>query len=105
MLTSNDTIRYQVTVILAHINKRVKPNTQIKLPFEALLNQYNDPNVGAFVKNFTIIYLDMAYSRLAAEEAAKFVPNLLPGISKRPVAQRITILHMILPVSKRRVSS
>ncbi|KAG2172756.1 hypothetical protein INT43_000103 [Umbelopsis isabellina] len=96
--SSSEVVRKKVTVILAHINKRVKPNTQIKLPFEALLNQYNDPNVGAFVKNFTIIYLDMAYSRLAAEEAAKFIPRLLPGISKRPAAQRITILHMALPV-------
>jgi proteasome component ECM29 len=64
-----------------------------------LLNQFNDPNVGVFVKNFTIIYLEMAYSRLPAEEAATFIPKLLPGIAARPAPQRITILHMVLPVS------
>lgn len=85
-------------MVLAHINKRVKPNNQIKLPFEALLNQFNDPKIGVFVKNFTIIYLEMAYNRLQLEEAAKFVPKLLPGISARPASQRITVLHMILPV-------
>jgi proteasome component ECM29 len=62
------------------------------------LNQFNDPSVGVFVKNFTIIYLEMAYSRMPAEQAAKFIPKLLPGIASRPAAQKITVLHMILPV-------
>ncbi|KAI9279213.1 armadillo-type protein [Umbelopsis sp. AD052] len=39
----------------------------------------------------------MAYSRLPVEEAATFIPKLLPGIAARPVPQRITILHMVLP--------
>ncbi|CAO3688639.1 unnamed protein product [Umbelopsis ramanniana] len=97
-LRTSDIVRKKVTVVLGHINKRVKPNTQIKLPFEALLNQFNDPNIGVFVKNFTIIYLEMAFSRLPAEEAATFIPKLLPGIAARPAPQRNTILHMVLPV-------
>lgn len=41
----------------------------------------------------------MAFSRLPAEEAATFIPKLLPGIAGRPAPQRNTILHMVLPVS------
>ena len=84
--------------LLSHINKRAKLNKSIKLPFEALLQQYMDDKLSAMIKNFTIIYLEMCVDRMTIEETAKHIPNLLKGISRRPEPQRITIFHMILPV-------
>lgn len=86
--------------ILAHINKRVKPAPQIKLPFDALLAQFTDPVIGVFVKNFTILYLEMAYARLAPVDAAAYVPALVRDISQRPLPQRLAIMHMLLPVCR-----
>lgn len=85
--------------ILSHINKRVKPNKNIKLPLDALINQFTDDKVPMFVKNFTIIYLEMSIERLSLEEIAVHIPNLIRGISRRPTPQRTTIFHMILPVA------
>lgn len=85
--------------ILSHINKRVKPNKNIKLPLDALINQFTDDKVPVFVKNFTVIYLEMSVDRLPLEEIAQHIPKLIRGISRRPIPQRTTIFHMILPVT------
>ncbi|CAO3691804.1 unnamed protein product [Rhizopus stolonifer] len=84
--------------ILSHVNKRVKTNESIKLPFNSLLAQFTDSQVTTFVKNFTLIYLDISASRQSSEEIAEPLPELLKGISLRPVQQRIQLLHIILPV-------
>lgn len=59
--------RNKVLEILAHINKRVKPQPSILLPVKDLLDQYLDPEVPAIVKNFSIIYLEMGFYRLPLE--------------------------------------
>ena len=84
--------------VLSHINKRAKLNKSIKLPFDALLQQFTDEKLSAMVKNFTIIYLEMCVDRMTVDETAKHIASFLKGISRRPEPQRITILHMILPV-------
>ncbi|RUP51830.1 hypothetical protein BC936DRAFT_145387 [Jimgerdemannia flammicorona] len=94
----HEPVKKKVMEILVHINKRVKPAPQIKLPFDALLAQFSDPAIGVFVKNFTVLYLEMGYARMAPVDAAAYVPALIRGISQRPGPQRIAILHMILPV-------
>lgn len=55
--------------ILAHINKRVRPKTNIKLPLASLLDLVCTEEVtkSIFVKNFGIMYLEMAYDRLTEE--------------------------------------
>lgn len=90
----------QVMVVLSHINKRVKTNLAIKLPFDALLTQFTDEKVNTFVKNFTVIYLDMAVKRMDVDAIAKHIPSLVRGISKRPDPQRVAAFHMMLPVSR-----
>lgn len=92
-------LKKKVMEILSHVNKRVKTNESIKLPFNSLLAQFTDSQVTTFVKNFTLIYLDMSASRQSSEEIAERLPELLKGISLRPVQQRIQLLHIILPVS------
>lgn len=100
-LASTDaSVKKKVMEILSHINKRVKATTIIKLPFEALLNQFTNDQVSTFVKNFTLIYLEMSALRLSPEETAKHLPEFLNGISLRPPQQRIALLHIILPVIK-----
>jgi proteasome component ECM29 len=54
--------------ILAHINKRVRPKTNIKLPLVSLLDLCTEKvTKSIFVKNFGIMYLEMAYDRLTEE--------------------------------------
>ncbi|KAI7902114.1 proteasome stabiliser-domain-containing protein [Cokeromyces recurvatus] len=98
LASNNPDAKRKVMEILSHINKRVKTNNNIRLPFEALLNQFTDPLVSTFVKNFTLIYLEMATSRMSREETAQHLPAFLTGISLRPVQQRIPLLHIVLYV-------
>lgn len=98
LASTNADAKKKVMEILSHINKRVKANAKIKLPFEALLNQFTNEQVSTFVKNFTLIYLEMSALRLTPEETAKHLPEFLKGISLRPPPQRIALLHIVLPV-------
>ncbi|ORX62567.1 ARM repeat-containing protein [Hesseltinella vesiculosa] len=97
LASPHEQTRKKVMELLAHINKRVKSNQAIELPFDVLLDQYCDPQISAFVKNFTIIYLDMGMKRFDAEKTASYIPKLLTGISKRPAPHRATLMHMVLP--------
>ncbi|KAG0174143.1 hypothetical protein DFQ29_007586 [Apophysomyces sp. BC1021] len=96
--STNELVRKKVMDILSHINKRVKSNQSIKLPFDNLLAQFTDVKVSMFVKNFTLIYLEMCLGRMTPEETANHIPSFLRGIARRPASQRLTLLHMTLPV-------
>ncbi|KAF9112407.1 hypothetical protein BGX27_003449 [Mortierella sp. AM989] len=72
-----ENVRSKVIAILTHINKRVRPKPEIKLPVTALLQQFST--------NTSLL------ERLAA------LPQLIKGISQRPVAQQTTLVHLILP--------
>jgi hypothetical protein len=52
----------QVIEILTHINKRVKEQHHIKLPLADLLSLYLD-TTDQMVRNFAVVYVDMAYDR------------------------------------------
>jgi proteasome component ECM29 len=99
LASTNPDAKKKVMEILSHINKRVKTNATIQLPFESLLEQFTNPQISVFVKNFTLIYLEMAATRLSPEQTAAYLPQFLSGISLRPVQQRIPLLHIVLPVS------
>ena len=64
LTSQNEGVRKKVMELLVHINKRIKNNTAIQLPVEALLLQYQDPAATRFVINFTITYLKMGPPRL-----------------------------------------
>ncbi len=53
--------------VLSHINKRLKGDLLVKLPLQELVNQYTSSQVPSFVKNFTIIYIEMAFPRANIE--------------------------------------
>ena len=58
----------QVLEILSHVNKRVRGHASIKMPLGALLALYAEPSSAPLVRNFALVYLEMAYER-ASEEA------------------------------------
>ncbi|KAF9098763.1 hypothetical protein BGX23_005338 [Mortierella sp. AD031] len=91
-----ENVRAKVVSILTHINKRVRPKPVIKLPVTSLLQQFSS-NSSVLVKNFTLIYIEMGYERLNLEDKLAGLPQLIKGISRRPVAQQTTLIHMILP--------
>lgn len=54
--------------ILSHVNKRVRGHASIKMPLDPLLALYAEPSSAPLVRNFALVYLEMAYER-ATEEA------------------------------------
>lgn len=54
----------------------------MSLPTAALLTQFQDPSLGPYVKNFNLIYLDIALSR--ETDVSPFGPQLLRGVSSIP---------------------
>ncbi len=57
----------QVMEILTHINKRVKDQVSIKLPLIDLLKLYQSPDAVPMVRNFAIVYIEMAFERSTVE--------------------------------------
>ncbi len=58
---------WQVMEILTHINKRVKDQVSIKLPLIDLLKLYQSPDAVPMVRNFAIVYIEMAFERSTVE--------------------------------------
>ena len=54
--------------ILSHVNKRVRGHASIKMPLDALLALYAEPSSAPLVRNFALVYLEIAFER-ASEEA------------------------------------
>jgi hypothetical protein len=65
--------------ICSHLSKRVKASP-VPLPTDALLTQFHNPALGPYVKNFNLIYLDIALTR--EQNVEKYGPQLLQGISR-----------------------
>ncbi|CAG8534937.1 9628_t:CDS:10 [Funneliformis mosseae] len=98
----HEVMRTKVMSILSHINKRIRPKTNIKLPLIPLLDLVCTEKVtkSIFVKNFGIMYLEMAYNRLTEEEQIANLPSLIKGINSKPLGQKQTLVHIILLVLK-----
>lgn len=50
--------------ILSHINKRVKHRPEISLPMLDLWKIYTESASTSIVRNFCIVYIEMAFERL-----------------------------------------
>lgn len=59
----------QVLEILTHVNKRVKGNASIKLPLSDLLDAALAAASPPLVRNFAVVYSEMAFER--ADAAAR----------------------------------
>ncbi|KAF5195325.1 Proteasome-associated ecm29, partial [Thalictrum thalictroides] len=84
--------------ILTHVNKRVKHQLDIGLPLSELWKMYIEVNVAPMVKNFCIVYIEMALERLSVEEKTTMAPELLINISKLPSQHQDIILRNVAKV-------
>ncbi|CAG8556325.1 12390_t:CDS:10, partial [Acaulospora morrowiae] len=98
LASPHEEVRKKVIDVLTHINKRVRPKNDIKLPLIPLIDLVCTEKVtkSAFVKNFAIMYLEMAYNRLTEEDKITHLPSLIENISSRPPTQKQTLVHIIL---------
>lgn len=58
---------YQVIEILSHVNKRVKHQPIIGLPLSDLWKLYLESSSAPMVRNFCIVYIEMAIDRVQKE--------------------------------------
>jgi len=63
----HEAVRAKVMQMLSNINVRIKSDQELRLPVSLLFDQLLNPQVPAIVKNFTMIYLDMGFTRLPLE--------------------------------------
>ncbi|OVA18531.1 Proteasome stabiliser ECM29 [Macleaya cordata] len=98
-LSSQSTaVRKKVMEILSHVNKRVKHELQIGLPLSELWKMYIEANASPMVKNFCIVYIEMAFDRLSVEEKERMTPELVANISKLPPQHQDIILRIVAKV-------
>jgi proteasome component ECM29 len=84
----------QVMEMLSHINKRVKDQTAIQLPLRELLKLYISADSVSMVKNFALVYIEMAYDRAPVDEQTEVIGSLLLGLAKAPTQHQDMILRM-----------
>ncbi|XP_021317325.1 proteasome-associated protein ECM29 homolog isoform X3 [Sorghum bicolor] len=88
-------VRKLVMEILSHINKRVKHRPEIPLPMLELWKIYTESTSSTMVRNFCIVYIEMAFERLPTEEKGNIAPDLLINISNVPAQHQGIILRLV----------
>ncbi|XP_059624994.1 uncharacterized protein LOC132268214 [Cornus florida] len=91
-------VRKKVIEILSHVNKRVKHQPEIGLPLSELWKLYVEANAAPMVKNFCIVYIEMAFERLNVEEKENMAPILVSNISKLPPQHQEIVLRITAKV-------
>ncbi|KAK9863656.1 hypothetical protein WJX84_005457 [Apatococcus fuscideae] len=86
-------LRQKVLEILTHVNKRIKGQGSMQLPLKSLLELYSGAASG-MVKNFTIVYIEMAMERCPLEGRELLVAHLLGGIAKQSMQHQEMLLRM-----------
>ena len=84
----DNTVRSKVIEVLSNtINKRVKLESSIKLPFGKVLELFQkneQESSNAFLRNFAVIYLEMGFPQLSPSEMTDYLPlifQVLGGFS------------------------
>ncbi|KAG2292245.1 hypothetical protein Bca52824_038914, partial [Brassica carinata] len=85
-----------VLEILSHVNKRVKHHHEIGLPLLELWKLYTDPAASPMVRNFAIVYVEMAFERAPAKEREDIAPKTLENVSKFPQQHQEIILRIAI---------
>ncbi|KAK9123336.1 hypothetical protein Sjap_012938 [Stephania japonica] len=98
-LSSHSTaVRNKVMEILMHVNKRVKHQMDIGLPLSELWKIFIDSNTAPMVKNFCIVYIEMAFERVCEEEKINMAPVLVSSVSKLSPQHQDLILRLSVKV-------
>ncbi|CAH2033513.1 unnamed protein product [Thlaspi arvense] len=87
-----------VLEILSHVNKRVKHQHEIGLPLLDLWKLYTDPAAAPMVRNFAIVYIEMAFERAPAKEREDIAPKTLENVSKLPQQHQEIVLRIAIKV-------
>ncbi|KAG5517314.1 hypothetical protein RHGRI_037912 [Rhododendron griersonianum] len=96
--SSSPSVRNKVIEILSHVNKRVKHQPDIGLPLSELWKLYMETQSTPMVKNFCIVYIEMAFERSNLEEKETMAPILVANISKLPSQHQEIILRITVKV-------
>uniref|UniRef100_A0A1J3GWL5 Proteasome-associated protein ECM29-like protein n=1 Tax=Noccaea caerulescens TaxID=107243 RepID=A0A1J3GWL5_NOCCA len=91
-------VRNKVLEILSHVNKRVKHQHEIGLPLLSLWKLYTDSAAYPMVRNFAIVYVEMAFERAPAKEREEIAPKTLENISKLPQQHQEILLRIAIKV-------
>ncbi|RDD46246.1 Proteasome-associated protein ECM29-like protein [Trichoplax sp. H2] len=94
----DEDVRKKVLELLNHVNKRIRNQTDIKLPLDALLDQFQDDATPSFVQNFTTVYLKMGFTRLSLADQLQIVPRLFECITSKTAAQQDRVFQLIVPL-------
>ncbi|CAK0785632.1 hypothetical protein CVIRNUC_008843 [Coccomyxa viridis] len=86
--------RAKVLELLSHVNKRVKGHDEIKLPLLPLLEVYNRSDAPPLVRNFSLVYVEMAFERASPEDRLEAALLMLKGISSRSQQHKEMLLRM-----------
>ncbi|KAJ2854751.1 proteasome component M29, partial [Coemansia erecta] len=89
--TAGASVKTKVIGLLSLINRKVKSNSGITIPTEALAQSTFSKPSNEFSQSFKLMYLPIAVERSDKHQLLSIIPQILDGISGRPVAQ-ITIL-------------
>ncbi|KAL0389274.1 UNVERIFIED_CONTAM: Proteasome adapter and scaffold protein ECM29 [Sesamum calycinum] len=65
--SASTSLRNKVIEILSHVNKRVKHQLEISLPLSELWKLYVESTAAPMVRNFCIVYVEMAIDRVHKE--------------------------------------
>nr|XP_010313220.1 proteasome adapter and scaffold protein ECM29 isoform X1 [Solanum lycopersicum] len=91
-------VRNKVLEILSHVNKRVKHQNDIGLPLSDLWQLYMESSASSMVRNFCIMYVEMAVDRTIKEDKENMAPNFLANISKLPLQHQDILLRVTTKV-------
>ncbi|KAK9810293.1 hypothetical protein WJX72_008148 [[Myrmecia] bisecta] len=92
----HEATRKKVLEMLMHVNKRVRDHHEVKLPLEALVALYMAPASAALVRNFALVYVEMAFERSTPEQRNSVVAQLMTGISGKSQQHREMLLRMAI---------
>ncbi|KAL2941950.1 Proteasome adapter and scaffold protein ECM29 [Bienertia sinuspersici] len=98
LASPSSAIRNKVLEILSHVNKRVKHEAGIGLPLSELWSMYKEATTAPMVRNFCIIYIEMAFERSQIEVQKSMAPDLLVNISKIPPQHQAILLRISVKV-------
>ncbi|GIL59291.1 hypothetical protein Vafri_14191, partial [Volvox africanus] len=93
----------KVREILSHVNKRLKSLPAMQLPLADLVTMYKgelqpgtNPAQYGMVRNFSLVYAEMAAERAPGTDRLAALPILLPGLSKRPTDHQNILLRILV---------
>ena len=96
--SQDEDVKKKVLELLAHINRRLKNSERVQLPMDSLFLQYQDPLCVPYVRNFTILYVKMSFSRLSPEKQLHYLPQLFLCMKEKPKPQQDCLLQLAIPV-------